>query len=51
MVLTERGINVSNMCRDQMVSVLSEHDHFAKGKSSVLLYLESRGHYCLLIHK
>ena len=29
MVLTKRGINVSNVCRDQMVSVLSEHDDFA----------------------
>ena len=38
MVLTERGINVSNMCRDQMVSVLSEHDDFANEKSSVELY-------------
>ena len=51
MVLTERGINVSNMCRDQMVSVLSEHDDFANEKSSVQLYLESRGYYCLFIPK
>ena len=29
MVLTERGINVSNMCRDP---VLSEHDDFANEK-------------------
>ena len=51
MVLTERGINVSNMCRDQMVSVLSEHDDFVNEKSAVELYLESRGHYCLFIPK
>lgn len=50
-VLLERGVDVSDMKRQDMVSVLSLHDDFLNEKYVCESYIMSRGHYCLFIPK
>ena len=51
MVLIERGVDVSSMKKEDMVSVLYQHEDFINEKSAVESYLLSRGHHCLFIPK
>lgn len=50
-VLVERGVDVTGMKRQDMVSVLSNHEDSCNEKSVVEFYIVSLGHHCLFIPK
>ncbi|XP_062520189.1 uncharacterized protein LOC134195206 [Corticium candelabrum] len=50
-VLVERGVDVQNLKREDMVFVLSKHEDFLNEKSVVESYLMSLGHHCLFLPK
>ena len=43
----KRGVNVNSMKKEDMVSLISQHEDF----TAVEFYLLSRGHHCLFIHQ
>ena len=51
MVLMERGVDVNNMTREDMILEISQHEDFINEKPTVAAYLTSRGHICLFIPK
>ena len=50
-ILSERGINTSNMRADDMRIVLSNHEDFANEKTIVEHYLHGRGHFTYFLPK
>ena len=51
-VLEERGVNVTNMKRDDMVKALSEFRDFKEERSAVCMYLYRIMHYhCIVLPK
>ena len=50
-VLTERGINCVTLKKDDMITILSQHDNFRDEKTIIESYLLSKGHSVMFFHK